>query len=204
MSELDNKDTQVQQEPQAQEEPKQPLIGGKFKSVDDLLKSYTHLEKRLHQETSKTALPDSDKKEPAADPDFKWKAENAKLDAQQSILESRKKAAADVLADDAVLGAVRRALGDSAAVAEFEKEFDAGEISAAEVRRLAKLGGFSAENTKTIPESKESVAEQANEAEIAYMMKMLKNSGSAYFNQKASDHKHVVAKVNEIKARIGV
>ena len=205
MSEENKDQVQSQNEPKQEGEPQQKLYAGKFKNESELEKGYLELQKKLgdrqppNDESPKPPKADEDDKE-----EYAWKQKNAALDAQQAVIDARKKEAAEVLADGDTLSAVRRALGDSTAVSEFEQEFDKGQVSASEVRRLAKLGGHKPENAKTIPEPTDNVAQQANEAEVDYMLKMLKNSNSAYFNQKASDHKAVVAKVNEIKHRVGI
>ena len=189
-------------EPQGDSQ-QEPLILGKFKDVDALKKSYTELERKLGDRPPQQEPPKQDNPAPEKE-EYEWQKQNAAMDAQAALTAKRKQEVATLLADNSVLSAVRRALGDADSIAEFEQEFASGQVTASEVRRLAKVGGYKKENVKTIPDSKEDVKSQAQEAEVAYMMKMLKNSNSAYFNQKASDHKHVVAKVNEIKSRLGM
>ena len=202
MSEQENIQTQV--EPTVQEEPKQaPMILGKFKDQDALIESYKQLERRLH-DRPKSEEPKTQESSSVTPDEGGWKQKNAILEAQANVSKRRKDEASKALNDSDVLSAVRRALGSRDAIAEFEKEVDAGQVSSKEIARLARLGGLKRENESTLPESKEAVKAQAQDAEVKYMMRMLRDSTSAYFNQQASDHKHVVAKVNEIKQRLGM
>ena len=196
----ENKD-QVQQEPQAQEE-KQELILGKFKTQDDLIDSYKSLERKLHDrrpdndEGAKPPKDSSSNKE-----EFEWQKKSAQLDAKDELLAARKQEAAAVLNDSDTLGAVRRALGDSTAIEQFTKEFHAGHVSASEVKRLASLGGHKTESTKTIPESTTPSQTSVSEAEQKYWLDMVSNHASAYHNSKHPKYAEVREKIADIKLR---
>ena len=179
----------------------QELILGKFKTQDDLIASYKQLEQKLHskppqQEPAKPPSPPQD--------DYEWQKKNAALDAKEAVIRQRKDEAAEVLNSGDTLSSVRRALGSADAVAQFQKEFDAGDVSASEVKRLAALGGGVKESTKTIPEPAQEQKTEVSDSDLAYYFTQLKNPTSAYNNTFSPEHKQVRSKVHEIRQRLGM
>ena len=196
MSEQENTQTQTPQE-QVQ------LIGGKFKSQDDLLKSYQELERKLHQRTNTQQTP----AEPPAtskEPEPSWKQKSAALDAEQAFIDKRKGEASKLLNDTSVLVAVRGVLGSRDAIAAFERDLEAGLVSAAEIKRLIALSGKAQEATTTLPEpDKDTSAGVVTDAEKAYLFAQLK-PGSAYNSTNSPNHASAVEKVQAIKHKLGM
>lgn len=195
----ENKDQQGQQQDGGQEE----LILGKFKTQQDLIDSYKSLERKLHDRPEPNKEGDKTKVEPPKD-EHDWMQKNAALDAQEALVAKRKQEAGALLADDRTLQDVRAALGSPERIKEFQEDFDKGNVSAAEVRRLAGLRSTSTPDaTTTIPES-EKESKDAGEDETTFLMKHLNSPNSPYFDPKHPQHKQVKEQVNAVKQKLGM
>ena len=199
----EEKKDQVQQEPQTQGEPQQELILGKFKDVEALKKSYQALEQKLGDRQSSN----DESPKPSADAagekeKYEWKAKSAELDAKEALLTERKKEAAAVLSDGDTLNAVRRTLGSSDAIAEFERDFDAGHVSAAEVKRLARQSGVVKESTQTLPESGADTGPAVSSEEEEFLKRTVSNPYSPLFQANHPEHAKIKQRVTEIKAKL--
>ena len=195
---------QVQDKDQQGQEggAQQELILGKFKSNEEVQKAYVELEKKLG---SKQQPAEQNNQAPAEPPkDYDWQKQNAAMDAQEAAVNKRKEEAAAVLGDPANLATVRRVLGNSDAVKQFEQEFNEGHVSASEVKRLLAMGGQVKESTSTIPEPKEQGSQQVSDQDLKYYFQQLKNQSSAYNNSNSPEHKATRARVMEIRQKLGM
>ena len=177
------------------------LILGKFKTQDDLIASYKQLEQKLHskppqQEPAKPPSPPQD--------EFEWQKKNAQLDAAESLTAKRKQEAAELLSDADTLKNVRAALGSSERIKEFQDDFDKGNVSAAEVKRLAGLRAKPTEATTTIPENKTDDNPTVTDEEQNFLLSQLKTPYTAYANPSHPKHKEARQRVAEIKAKMGM
>lgn len=187
---------QVQTQEQVKEEGQQELILGKFKSQDDLIASYQQLEKKLHSKPPQQETP----KQGDSPQETDWREKNAELDAQETLLAKRKQEANAALTDGDTLQNVRMALGSKDAIDSFQKDFDAGHVSAAEVQRLASLAKQPKENPQTIPEP-QAKQEQVgiSQEDEDYMMGQFKNLASPYNNSQHPEHRKARARVAQIQ-----
>ena len=192
-------------DPQGQEpkgEPQQ-TFAGKFKSAEELEKGYLELQKKLGDR--RNSEPPKQEPPAATSDEYEWQKKNAALDAKEAVIKKRKDEAAEALSDGDTLSAVRRALGSTDAVNQFQKEFDAGDVSASEVRRLATLGKGVKESTQTLPEpNKDADSDQLTQDESAYYFQQLKNPNSPYNNTFSPEHKQARVKMAAIRQKLGL
>ena len=192
---------QVNQNPEPKKEGTEQLLAGKYKSQEELEKGYLELQKKLG-DRPKPEPQAPEPKAPTPQENYQWKQKSAVLDAQNSILESRKQEAAKALDSGDTLIAVRSALGSSDAIAQFEADFDRGHVSAAEVQRLAALGGKPKEGTQTIPENKS--GGEVTQDQKDFVMSHLKQSSGAYYNPRNPNHSEVKRQVDDIRQKLGI
>ena len=179
-----------------QEGGNQELIAGKFKSQEELVASYKQLEQKLHSKQQEPKAPEPSNPSPEK---YAWKETNEKLDARHQILEQRKKEADSVLSNPDTLQSVRAALGSQEAIQQFQKDFDDGHVSAAEVKRLAAVGGKPKESTESIPQGNAPQQGKASEQDIQWMMANLKDPDGVYFDPQHPDHQKVKLRVEQIR-----
>ena len=196
MSNEENKDQQNQ-------EGQEQLILGKFKNQDDLVKSYQELEKKLHsKQPSDPQSPEPSKDDEGDKEEFEWQKKNTALEAAEAVLHARKAEAAAALADDATLAAVRKSLGNKEAIDQFQKEFNEGQVSASEVRRLAAMSGNVKESTQTIPENTDENTALPSTAEQQEYLRMVSSPTGPAFNSSHPKHKEARERLQELKLKI--
>ena len=184
-----------------QQQGEDKLLAGKYKSQDELEKGYIELSKKLGEQSKQPSAAPAKQDDSASTEDYAWKSKNAALDMQQTILNQRKAEASKALEDSNTLTSVRAALGSSDAINQFQKEFDEGQVSAAEVKRLAKLGGKPQEANETIPPKVEEKKTSA-ETDHGWMMTQLKDLEGPYFDKNHSDHAATRQRVEAIRKNL--
>lgn len=196
----ENKDQQGQQDPQGDAQQK-PLLAGKFKSAEELEKGYLSLQQKLG-DRSKSEPKGEEPPNSASSEDFAWKKENAALDAKEAILHKRKAGADEVLKDADTLAAVRSALGSAESVKQFEQRFDAGDVSADEVKTLARIGGQKpAEADVTLP-GKSQHETKSSDADFQWMMSQIKDLDGPYLRKDHPMHAEIRQKVEQIRKNL--